>query len=1702
MLQPVRKLPAGWSTSTALHNEPLIMQGCTGLMMINEKGEWAMNKKMKKHLTAVLLGIAMCFELFGTHLMSVDVRAQEVQSNSGPVQLSDPVIAESSEMESGQKVTWDCVWFGGYPQKKVIPSPEKYTDILGESYTIEDKNLYEALQSATGWDDHNDITLNGQKYRRIREEDAQSIYWGSDGYGYIWEDDNSWSDGWHYFKYEPIKWRILKKDGNQALLLSDVVLDEQRFHAEEAEVTWETSTVRSWLNGYRADQNQQNTSYENKGFIHSAFDSREQAAIADTSVQNESNIASGTDAGNHTRDKIFFLSEAESYGDSAMRYGFASEAAVDDEARRCISSAFAKAMGAHCEEELYSGNCLWWLRSPGENQMSAGNVTDGGTVYDTGSDVSWDLGVRAALNLELSSDQWSYAGTVCSDGTVNEQSPSDPDFPPKPENPLSNPVLVRDTYEEQAATRVTWDCIYFGSYPQTEVLSTELRRNYTAFEFIREDDFIESDRLYQKLQQAYGWDERNDITIDGKKYRRMKQEDALWYSGKDGDKPSTLVGNDGWYEWNDSTSWHYFRYDPIKWRVLECEGNQAFLVADRVLDVRQWTLWREQYVNNSPWADCALRGWLNGYVSEREGETFNYQQENFIDCAFTEEEQNLILSSDLTNPENDNIATDKIFILSKDETETEAYGFVSDGFQSQCCFSESSSYAKAMGVLFTNRGHANPVDVNGNSVWWLRSTTFDSSGLYGTFGNEKIDNDTQKKRYGVRPALRMDLSDPSAYTRAGTVSFDKTVTDPAASEGGVPGLSSPRIEEDASLNAGRNVTWDCVYFGSYPQAEVVTSAMSKDYAALKYLTAGKEDLYISDSVYHTLESTPDSSWNDHNEITLDDGKKYRRMKKEDAGESIGFGSSGCYNWADDGWHYFQYEPVKWRVLKTDGRKAYLVSDRALDYQVYNSRHAPYYISKVRSWLNGYGAGKNDGSEDFRTDRNFIDSAFSEAEQDAILNLANKSWKYNSYTLSSGTKVERKSWGTTVVDKINLLSNWDLAGTDEAESYGFSRDRSLKDEGRRCGGSLYAKAMGLNRMNEWYLYTANAGSPDSVLQTGCFSEELSAGWNGVRPAIWLDLSAADCYTSAGTVTTREKPQMSGDCGKNVKWNFHEETGELVISGTGPMDDYESITDLPWYELRKERMVTRITVEDGVTRIGKQAFRSMANILGPHWEDSLEEVEIADSVKEIGNYAFFNCNVLKSAAIPDGTEKVGTGAFCYCEQMKKLTVGNRVKTVGSAAFAESGITELILPESVASLGEDELGKETIDADTVFSSLMTKGGVCYSCPNLERVKLPSGMTEIPEQMFANCTSLTEIQIPDGVTSIGRFAFSQCSALEEIVIPKSVRSIGCYTFAGCSALKRVEFLGRAPVFEKEGSGCLAFKDVEADVYYPEDDSTWSGDVRQSYGGLLGWIPKSQEPVQKAEQDFKVNPAKLELTAGEQARITVTGAHGTISYTGNKDSVIAVRRDGMVTALSEGEAEITAAASGDDLYLPAEKKIAVTVRRKAVSGNTGSTENTENTGNQGNMGKEPAKPPKELKKGSKAALPSGEVYKVTNTKGKTVEYVAPNKKTSNVVIPATVRLEGKTYTVSAVAGSAFSKNKKVKSITIGKNVTKIGSKAFYQCKQLKKITIKSKKLKTIGKNAFKGIHVKAKIKVPRGKLKTYRKLFKKKGQGKKVTIS
>lgn len=126
--------------------------------------------------------------------------------------------------------------------------------------------------------------------------------------------------------------------------------------------------------------------------------------------------------------------------------------------------------------------------------------------------------------------------------------------------------------------------------------------------------------------------------------------------------------------------------------------------------------------------------------------------------------------------------------------------------------------------------------------------------------------------------------------------------------------------------------------------------------------------------------------------------------------------------------------------------------------------------------------------------------------------------------------------------------------------------------------------------------------------------------------------------------------------------------------------------------------------------------------------------------------------------------------------------------------------------------------------------------------------------------------------------------------------------------------------------------------------------------------------------------------------------------------------------------------------------------------------------------------------------------YKLTGTS--TVSMAGTvDKKAAKIVCPETVEIGGKVFMVTAVAGNAFKNHKKITNVKIGKNVTSIGASAFKNCRKLGNITIKSSGLKKVGKNALNGIKSTAKIKVPKKKLTDYKKLFRNKGQGKKVKI-
>ena len=113
----------------------------------------------------------------------------------------------------------------------------------------------------------------------------------------------------------------------------------------------------------------------------------------------------------------------------------------------------------------------------------------------------------------------------------------------------------------------------------------------------------------------------------------------------------------------------------------------------------------------------------------------------------------------------------------------------------------------------------------------------------------------------------------------------------------------------------------------------------------------------------------------------------------------------------------------------------------------------------------------------------------------------------------------------------------------------------------------------------------------------------------------------------------------------------------------------------------------------------------------------------------------------------------------------------------------------------------------------------------------------------------------------------------------------------------------------------------------------------------------------------------------------------------------------------------------------------------------------------------------------------------------------AENKAVTVISIPNTIKANGKTYTVTAIANNAFKNYSKITKVTIGKNVVSIGVNAFNGCKKLNSIIFKTTTLKTVGSNAFKGIDANATIKCPKGLKADFEKLLRKKGVPKTVTF-
>jgi len=292
-----------------------------------------------------------------------NLNLEEVEEELFSGTPANPVHHCTKKNDGSDYTEWSYVYFGSYPQ----------TEVTGNSLTS-------AITEA-GYDGNGDAWVDGTKYRRISKSDTNHDgYFGGSTY--------------RYFKWERIKWRVLRNNGSTLFVVADRGLDCKDYNEEYTATTWENCTLRNWLNGT---------------FYNTAFSSAEQGAVVSQTVVNEDNPYYNTEGGNNTNDNVYLLSIGE-VTDSSL--GFCEEYSTDSKSRQVQASDYSHAMGAYTNSSTeYQGNCLWWLRSPGIDTGYAAYVISYGYVYRDGCYVGRgdNDALVPALHINLSSGLWSFA---------------------------------------------------------------------------------------------------------------------------------------------------------------------------------------------------------------------------------------------------------------------------------------------------------------------------------------------------------------------------------------------------------------------------------------------------------------------------------------------------------------------------------------------------------------------------------------------------------------------------------------------------------------------------------------------------------------------------------------------------------------------------------------------------------------------------------------------------------------------------------------------------------------------------------------------------------------------------------------------------------------------------------------------------------------------------------------------------------------------------------------------------------------------------------------------------------------------------------------------------------------------------------------------------------------------------------------------
>ena len=481
---------------------------------------------------------------------------------------------------------------------------------------------------------------------------------------------------------------------------------------------------------------------------------------------------------------------------------------------------------------------------------------------------------------------------------------------------------------------------------------------------------------------------------------------------------------------------------------------------------------------------------------------------------------------------------------------------------------------------------------------------------------------------------------------------------------------------------------------------------------------------------------------------------------------------------------------------------------------------------------------------------------------------------------------------------------------------------------------------------------------TIVGYGVFGDCISIG------KIEIPRTLKGFNTSWGS-STNTSYGVFGGC-SNLKTVKFEEGSTVVCAalfmgcdGIEKIELPNTITEIGDSSFRNCKNLVKITMNNGIDILEDFVFKGCS---------SLTTIDIPNTVKAIGSSSFQGCTSLTEVHLSDILKEIPASTFSGCKKLTTINFPSTLTTIGDSAFSGCEfLPEAILPSGVEKIESNAFKnckalKKAAVPDTVSS---IGSSAFYGCEALADITLGSKLKKIESQTFYGCTALPSIMIPYNVTTIGDSAFVNCTKLTQITVPRNTTSIASNAF---SYPKKMTMYGPSDCYAQTYASGKGIKYVTQDIHATSvslditektaeryDDFQLTATIAPlNFTDAVVWTSSNEEVATVSDTGYVeicgVGTAVITVTAGNvkaACKITVPqlidwiefdedeielkagqtyqlkpyispsdATNKKLKYTSSDTKVAEVSASGLVTAKSEGEAKIRAAATdGSDEY-------------------------------------------------------------------------------------------------------------------------------------------------------------------------------------------